>query len=380
MAGIVINRARVDLLEVSSTIEPLLGRPRNAGAPFEFLATKGRYNYTYGTVHQAPLEIAGGHPVSLKVSSVCDAVASKNFWIGGSNPRVTQYPGYLGGRDLKQAAWDFMLPFCLDVPVRVTLGETAKATKHGAVTVWLWSCGWSVCLTLELAPATGLESFAWQMIKLGEQKLTARIGAETTVGSPTAILAWIADWVRRHVVQPIFAAQMATPTRSGTFTLVTVRDGSPSIAQLDADSQRLIYAATSRNSLWRGYGLEQIQPRFKELDRYPGSFVYMEPMARFVWFPSLMGKKKSPRALDCYVENTLAASAMMMALAQLVQLVTVRQTGDDLKASPTMRNLYQNAIVRLEAFRTAYQNTTLKRLAADLHVTDLVAEAKKRLR
>jgi hypothetical protein len=284
---------------------------------------------------------------------------------------------------MAEVAWDLFVPFALDLPVTVGPGPgtLARGGAPATVSVFLWPSGWAVRLTLEVHTAGRLDQFAARMLTLPSEKLTAAIGAERTVGTPADVLAWIADWVRQRLIQPIFVAALPAATRFGPFTFVTVYRGSGSVASpsaLDESSQRHIYAAATQNHLWNSFALAKISAAFKPLDSYPGSFIFMDRMARLVWFPSLMGKKPH-KALDCYVENTLAATLMMAAMAEFLRLVTAQLDSTAVKLNPTIRNLYRSAATRLTGFATVYQNTNLKRLAADLDVPGRVKDALARL-
>ena len=162
--------------------------------------------------------------------------------------------------------------------------------------------------------------------------------------------------------------------------LIAVEKGSggpDTVEHLDEESQRLIYAATSRNPAWRSYGIGKIREGFKEIDTYAGSFIFTDRMARFFWFPSLMTTHdRLNLKLDCYVENTKAAIMMTARLAEFIRLLILRQTDANIRGNYPLRDLFEKALTNLEHFPSFYRNTNVKRLALDLSVARWLKEGK----
>lgn len=380
----IINQVRVDLITLYTTIYPLTGAFKNLQAPFSFLTTKHLYNLIYAKAAEAPTTVITS-PFNVQVKPICLEVGYNHFWNGARN---RSYDGYVGSKFFREVAWNKFLPFLLDIPVTITPAVSSAGTPWVSVVprIYTWSCGWGVDLRLNAEGTLSLEDLRSRLFALRSELFTLHIGEEVKEGLITTLHEAIAIWIQNHILQPVFPSlrlPIPSPERYGPFWFITIERGSAgpqSVAQLDEESKRLIYAATSGKTTWQSFAIREIEKGFKEIDNYPGSFIFMDRMGRFIWFPPLMTTPDGLNVkLDCYVENTKAATLMMIRLAEFTRLLIQRQNGPILRVNYPLRDLFEHALLNLEQFPSFYINTNLKRMALDLSVDHLLQNGKSLL-
>lgn len=373
----VINQVRVDLITLYTTIYPLAGQAKNLQAPFSFLTTKRSYNSTYARAAEAPITVTTS-PFDIQVKPICSEAGYNHFWNGAID---RSYEGYVGSEFFRDAAWNKFLPFLLDIPVTITPGVSSAGTPWASTVsrIYTWSCGWGVDLRFNAEGTLSLKDLLTRLLALRSEPFILQIGGQVEQGPITTLHEVIAGWIHSYILKPVFSSlrsPIPPPERYGPFWFITIERGSAgpqSGAQLDEESKRLIYAATSRNLAWQSFAIREIEKGFKEIDNYPGSFIFMDRMGRFIWFPPLMTSQDRLNVkLDCYVENTKAATLMMTRLAEFIRLLIQRQNGPTLRVNYPLRDLLEHALSNLEQFPSFYKNTNLKRMAQDLSVSHLL--------
>jgi hypothetical protein len=368
-----INQIRLDLLTLHTTIDGLRGIGKSSGAPFSFLFAKRPYRINYENATRDALSITVP-PLDLRVLPVC-LKNDNNFWNGAWNQR---YAGYIGTPHFSEVAWNKFLPFKVELPVKILPAPASGEIVWSRLEpqVHLWSCGWAISIQLVAKGSLELEQFATLMRTAASEAFVYNIGQDSQKGTMTSILQSLSDCVQQRIYNPVFS-NLATPPvteKFGPFFMISIRMAEPeplNVANLDEQSARLIYFATSGDPTWKSYKIQNIREGFKIIDTHPGSFIFADRMARLFWFPYLTNRK-----LACYVENTKAATVMMIRLAEFIRLLVQQQTGPTLRANYPLRELFQSALGNLERFPSFYRNTNLKRLAKDLGIDQLVAKGK----
>lgn len=375
-AAVQVDEVRVDLLDVYSTLDLLRGLPKNAAAPLEFLTAKASYNGTYDQVQRGKISSLQVPPLSLPIESVCDDPGQKNFWRGTAARSRLSYTGYVGGKTLDQVAWSRFVPFRVGLPLTATALQVQTGWAIEESSAYLWSCGWAISLQSKITANFPLADLLARTSLLKTQAVPMTLGGQLTSQTVWGVLSAASQWVQERLIQPVLQPPLPAPRRYGPFLFVTVVRGPkrPELSALDEPSQRAIYAVTSQDPAWESYSITKIKENFKETDHYPGSFIFMDRMGRFFWFPTI-----SATALGCYVENTKAAMMTMTQMGQFIRLLTERQTGSDLKGSYPLRDLFGHAVTALEGFQALYPNTNVKRLSRDLDLATRIRDARARL-